>query len=185
MSLAGIWVGLAIAEEGPPSYPDLRSAPPEHILSPFDSGSRMFEVGKFISQCEQWTKGVVRDTSCVAEPGSASNIVERFDFRRWLSEIRPGVKSFLLRGDPAGCWERVTLERVLWEKLQEECRETEEYLVDKDPLHGEGDFFLPPSGMAWRPFADSSLPYWWPVQWRGRWRRRQRSGSSHRLRRKA
>jgi len=126
MSTAGIWVDLATADEGAPPpefYSQLRTAPPANVVEMLPGGPRALVPGEFLARREQYQRGVVRDTICCRDGGRCA-VVECFDFRGWLSGLRPGVKPFFLREDRNGDLVRITHER---EDRETYAKEREEY----------------------------------------------------------
>jgi len=127
VSTAGIWAGLATAgdEPPPPDYnPDLEEAP-EYVLERIDDGPLPLLEGEFIGLREQVWRGVIRDFVC--HPDRITRLcpngyVRTQMFRGWLSGLGPGIKMFLIHGEPDGELKRVSYEIDRLEEWQEELR---------------------------------------------------------------
>jgi len=126
VSTAGTRIGLATAgTEPPPSdyFPSLKEIPPDRRAH-YPEGPRLLGPGEFLVERRQCGRGVVEDTirRCGEMEDGVHSSVERMYFQGWFSGLRPGVKPFLLRREPAGLMRRVTLEQIAredWERTWE------------------------------------------------------------------
>jgi len=128
VSTAGTRVGLATAEEGAPPldmvtlmvcFPALKEFPEDARVRLWKE-PRPLGPGEFLRTREQMYRGVIRDTICIADlqDNGEYRVVETYQFEGWLEGVVAEIKPLLIRGDPEGRFERLTLERLELEEWE-------------------------------------------------------------------